>query len=89
MAYLLTIASNSNVVKVDFEYTSTVVAKLVIKIDFPRIPLIVSLRFLLIRSPLAELTIFFQICSPLYFFPVPITSIWGRQTDSFIVHPRR
>ena len=39
-------ASNSNVIKVEFEYTSEVVAKLVIKNRFLRIPLIVSLRFL-------------------------------------------
>ena len=31
---LSTMASNSNVIKVDFEYTSTVVAKLVVKIVF-------------------------------------------------------
>ena len=37
-------ASNSNVIKVDFEYTSTVVAKLVIKkIDFPILSLVESI----------------------------------------------
>ena len=46
--------SNSNVIKLDFEYTSTVVAKLVI-FFFPRIHLIVSFRFLPIRSPLIKL----------------------------------
>ena len=35
-------ASNSNVIKVDFEYTSTVVAKLVVKQFFPPIPSHVS-----------------------------------------------
>ena len=59
---LSTMASNSNVVKLDFEYTSTVVAKLVIKIVFPRIPLIVLLRFLSNFSSLLQCHLLRPVC---------------------------